>query len=141
MSGTDSDVCSLLSQSEWESWSVCDSDSQSEAGSVLLSDYESVASDQGSESWEEESVASDVSVEEDLDMDESQAGDECLFMLCEMYMCSELSVLKLCVLCFWAAKAGVKGGASAHALPLGSLFIVTSANLIAWWVSPNSTRS
>ena len=73
MSDDDSDACSLCSESDWETSSVCDSDSQWETGSVVSSGYESVASDQGSESWEQDSVASDLSTEEDLGMDEAQA--------------------------------------------------------------------
>ena len=83
MSDDDSDACPLCSESDWESSSVCDSDSQWEAGSVVSFDYESVACDQGSESWEQDSVASDLSTEEDLGMDEAQAGDEFISMLCE----------------------------------------------------------
>ena len=97
MSDDDSDACSLCSESDWESSSVCDSDSQWEAGSVVSSDYESVASDQGSESWEQDSVASDLSIEEDLGMDEAQAGDEFISMLCEMHVFRDIGFKAVCV--------------------------------------------
>ena len=57
--------------------------------------------------------------DDEENVDQLNAGDEFVAMLIEMYMSSEITALRLCVLMFWASKGGIAGGASQYALAPG----------------------
>ena len=102
--GSDSNSDAGSDDSGFESCDDAGSDSNSDAGSDADSDG-SVASDELTESDSEGSGDN---------MSKEEAGDEFVGMLIEMLLLSEISALRFCNLCFFAAKAGMRGPAKVY---------------------------
>ena len=97
------------------------SDSNSDAGShdSGFESCDSCSDGLPSDADSDGSVASDELTESDSEgsgdnMSKEEAGDEFVGMLIEMLLLSEISALRFCNLCFFAAKAGMRGPAKVY---------------------------